>query len=807
MRIVGFNRHSRPAMKKSSQDRLAFFVLLVTLLCLPLIGYGVHRTVKSNSNDVRQWLPSGIAETQEYDWFVEQFGCDEIVVVSWPGCTLEDERLDVAANALARFTASAATATSSTSANLPNYFQRVTTGRQILAELTEPPLELSSKQAKARLAGTLVGPDGHCTGMLVQMSATGTADRHAALMAIVETVESAAGIGRSQIRIGGPTADSVALDIESERSRTTLTGISIVAALVLAWRCLRQTQLVFAVASTALLCATISLSLVYFTGGTMCLLLVTMPTLIYVLAVSAAIHLTHYYLDAVKKGGASTAPLRAIAAGWLPCTLTAATTAVGLGSLALSEVVPVKMFGIYSALGVMASLPVLFVFLPSVLQLWPAQAGPKTRQNRLLSFVTRDWADRLSGGIAIHHRWIVAGALLLTVIVGSGVAKLDTSIKLLNLFSPEAQIVRDYEWLEEHLGGMIPVEVIVCFDKGNSVSILERMEVVSVVQQGLNRMDNVDGTISAATFAPRIPRPGGIRQLMKRGIARKQFQRNEHVYADAGYVRQSAEGELWRVSARVEALNALDYGHFIGLMRTRVDPLLAQYNARFGGGISAIYTGVVPLVYKAQRMLLEDLIKSFLLAFVLIGVVMVVMLRSVRAGLISMIPNAFPALVVFGGMGWAGQLCDIGTMMTASVALGIAVDDTIHFLSWFRRGVNQGLDRREAVRLAYRRCGKAMLQTTVICGLGMLVFSLSSFVPTARFAGLMFTLLLVALVGDLLLLPALLTGPIGRFFVRTRVHPRRGELPPHSAEPVTLAAPKWEPSRVNDPIEEPIALW
>ena len=792
-------------MKKPSQDRLAIVVLLTTILCLPLIGYGVHRTVKSNSNDVRQWLPSGIAETQEYDWFVEQFGCDEMVVVSWPGCTLEDERLDVAANALAKFTTSAtaatsSTATSATAANLPDYFQRVATGRQILAELTEPPLELSSKEAKARLAGTLVGLDGHCTSMLLQMSATGIAHRHAAILAVYETVESATGIGRSQIRIAGPTADSVALDIESHRSRTMLTGISIVAALVLAWRCLCQIRLVVAVASTALLCATISLSLVYFTGGTMCLLLVTMPTLIYVLAVSAAIHLTHYYLDAVKKGGASTAPLRAIAAGWLPCTLTVATTAVGLGSLSLSEVVPVKMFGIYSALGVIASLPVLFVFLPSVLQLWPAQAGPKTRQRGKLRVVTRGWADRLSGGIAKHHRWIVAGSLVVTVIVGSGIAKLDTSIKLLNMFSPQAQIIRDYNWLEEHLGGMIPVEVIVRFDEDNSVSILERMEVVSVVQRCLNRMDNVDGTISAATFAPRIPRPGGLKQMVKRGIARKQLQLNEDAYAEAGYVRQSAEGQLWRVSARVEALNALDYGHFIGLMHTQIDPILALYNERFGGGISAVYTGIVPLVYKAQRMLLEDLIKSFLLAFVLIGVVMVVMLRSVRAGLISMIPNAFPALVVFGGMGWAGQLCDIGAMMTASVALGIAVDDTIHFLSWFRRGVKKGLDRPQAVRLAYGRCGKAMLQTTVICGLGMLVFGLSSFVPTARFAWLMFTLLLAALVGDLLLLPAILTGPIGQFFTRRGAHARRGELPAFSVEPAMLAAPKWESSRVNDPI-------
>src|SRR5690606_7806997 len=97
-------------------------------------------------------------------------------------------------------------------------------------------------------------------------------------------------------------------------------------------------------------------------------------------------------------------------------------------------------------------------------------------------------------------------------------------------------------------------------------------------------------------------------------------------------------------------------------------------------------------------------------------------------------------------------------------ALGIAVDDTIHFLSWFGRGVSEGLPRRKSIRLAFERCSGAMLQTTVICGLGLLVFSLSAFVPTSRFAWLMASMLGMGLIGDLILLPALLAGPLGRFF-------------------------------------------
>jgi multidrug efflux pump subunit AcrB len=113
-------------------------------------------------------------------------------------------------------------------------------------------------------------------------------------------------------------------------------------------------------------------------------------------------------------------------------------------------------------------------------------------------------------------------------------------------------------------------------------------------------------------------------------------------------------------------------------------------------------------------------------------------------------------------------MVDIGSMMTASVAMGVAVDDTIHFLNWFRLGLNSGLERREAIQQSYQRCAAAMTQTTIIGGLGLSVFAASTFTPTQRFGVLMLTLLAAALVGDLIFLPALLVSPLGRFFSPTK---------------------------------------
>ena len=217
--------------------------------------------------------------------------------------------------------------------------------------------------------------------------------------------------------------------------------------------------------------------------------------------------------------------------------------------------------------------------------------------------------------------------------------------------------------------------------------------------------------------------------------------------------------------------------------------MLTAKEKRAGGnqdvGISAMYTGIVPIVYKAQRSLLQSLIESIGLAFIMISVVMMLLLRpwgqrvtfgnlfNFRGGMISMLPNMFPIIVVFGFMGhmnqWFGGsidsfLVDIGSMMTASVAMGVAVDDTIHFLNWYRGALGKGYDRRSALKIAYDRVATAMTQTTLIGGFGLSAFALSTFTPTQRFGVLMLILLGMALIGDLILLPALIAGPFGKYF-------------------------------------------
>jgi predicted RND superfamily exporter protein len=266
-------------------------------------------------------------------------------------------------------------------------------------------------------------------------------------------------------------------------------------------------------------------------------------------------------------------------------------------------------------------------------------------------------------------------------------------------------------------------------------------------------------------------------------VTNSRLERSYDKLLDSGYLRTDPKdgSELWRISVRVAAFQDVDYGRFASELRGAVEPVVAKHNGAHGARLSqlahnhnaaparhsrlsAVYTGVVPIVYKAQRALLDSLIESTFWSFITITPLLMLVARGVRAGAVAMLPNVLPVLVVFGGMGWLGLPVDIGSMMSASIALGVAVDDTIHYLTWFREELHRTGDRRGAILFAYRRCATPTLQAALINGLGLSVFAFSTFTPTKQFGFLMLTILLAGAVAELILLPALLAGPLGSAF-------------------------------------------
>lgn len=733
-------------------------VLGAMLLAAPLLIVGSLRALATNCNDPRLWLPSGFEEADRYDWLQQHFGSDEITVVSWPGCRLSDQRIDRLAEALA-------------GGAEPRLFERVVTGPQVFRQLTSGRIGLPPLVARGRLRGSLVGPDGETTCLVLYLSKEGAKDRPAAVKHVYRTALETCGIARDQLRLGGPTVDAATIDVESQRMLLPLAGLSVVVAFFITWRQFRNLKLAMIVVFGGLYTGALALTILYVAGGHMNLVMTMLPPLVYVLTISTSIHMVNYYRDAFEESGPASASLKSLVLGWKPCALASGTTALGLVSLATSDIMPVKLFGIYSAIGIAVGLVVTLLYLPAALTVCPPCLEPKRNDHERSSpRADNGVATWVSAFICRRHGSFVTASLALMAVTGVGLLFLQSTVKLQYRFGRDSRIIADYRWLESHVGPLVPLEVVLDFPPETTTDVYDRLALVDHVQQGLAEIEEVGATVSAADFVPHLPTGHSFREIAASSHLRRRLAENQRMFYDAHWVADGAQGhQLWRITIRAAALGDVDFGRFTSELKDHVEPLLADHPH-----VQATYTGMIPLIYKAQRELLNDLVESFLLAFGVIALVMMFVLGGPSAGLLAMLPNVFPVVITFGLMGWFHVWIEIGTVMTASAALGIAVDDTFHYLCWFRRASRRGLDRPQAIQLAYERCGRAMFQTTFICACGLLVFSLSSFMPIVRFSRLMAALLAVALVGDLVFLPAILACPLGKVFVRRQDRPSLG---------------------------------
>ncbi len=913
-------------------------IILAVVFVVPFLTRGARLALETNTNDARDWLPPDYRESKELKWFQGHFVGEQFALVSWDGCTLGNpQKLQLLARKL-------------TSANpQQSYFHEVITGPGVIDQLTGPPLNLSYREAIERLEGSLVGPDltgegdeSRVTCLVVTLNPKTTATNKAKAAAIDTIVRAArqCAIEPDALHMGGPPVDNVAIDKEGQRTLVRLAALAGITGIVLSYLCFRSVRLTMMIFAVGVLSAALSLAVVFYYGmaevyllgmaypriGTVDAILMSMPAVVYVLGLSSSIHIVNYFRDARREQGLSGAAEMAIRHGWKPCVLAALTTAVGLASLYTSDITPIRKFGVYSAVGVVGTLALLFTLLPAVLHRFPPKAPDDEEGEDSVSahhpHLAR-WGYRI-GSFIIHRNGLVLAATLLVFVgTGIGLTKIKTSVQLLKLFDEEADIIHDYAWLERHLGNLVPMEIVLRVNddllrqtgedaeadgEHYRLDMLERMQLVARVQERIEGLSEVGRTLSAATFAPALPEVeaslGRGFGLDARRVVGGQLEKHRDELVAGDYLRDEIlnygnppGAELWRISARLGALDEIDYGQFVAQIRGVVEPVLELYRRRdelvqrlhaqekqlrlarvtvlyhdpegtfaqeaeqhaglFLGKllreagarvtyfniakipdgerreaaieqvqnalqkqdavvlaapsaeeaerlaaqapltlnleksapageppretVAAVYTGLVPLVYKTQRQLLISLQESIAWATVLIAVVMMAVMRSLPAGLVAMVPNLFPVIVVFGALGWLGIKVDIGIMMTASVALGVAVDDTVHFWTWFRDALDEGLERKAAVMAAYERCALAMFQTTVVGGLGLFVFATSTFTPTQQFGYLMVTLLSAALIGDLIVLPALLSSRMGVFF--------RSAVPATDADPHAPAGP------------------
>ena len=761
-----------------------WLIFLVATVGFCVIFYGAEQSRRHMANRVIDWLPSGFEETRDFNWFLKHFYEGELLMASWDGCTPDDERLDEIARRL----------TTSDDPSQPAFYWKVMTTAAVFRELTGEPLNLTPEEAYERMYGWILSKDGSQGCLIAFFSEEGYNHPHEAIDCFKKVTAEVSGQKEGGVRIAGSSLDSVAIDEASSRSQEQLLPLFLLICIAMLFVLLRRWLAVFIIFAAAIFNEELTSALLYYTGTNMDSVSLLSASLLFVLTISAGLHLLNYYRDNMERHGKEGAVLGAVKKAMLPCGLACLTTVLGLYSLSVSQVVPIRRFGQFSTLALIIGTVALFFLIGAFIEQFPIWAwafgGGRSggdsasretsakKSRRFLPSFEKLWYHFPKLVIRYRLFFTYFNFLLLAIFLFH-LRDLETTVTFHGMFPEDAPVIQDYDYLESRIGGLVPVEVIVSVPKGENPEAkpLDTLGLLDEIEQTLWTVEGVDSSLSALTFVPYLPdsEGGGMRAVSARTIFNRMVNerlgalREGCLFDDRVLPEDEALGmapaERWRISLRVCAKSQIAYGPFLEKISQTVNQTITEHQERFGiTGATSLLTGGVPLVHKTQRQLLNDLSSSYLSAFGLILLTLIFLLRGIMPGILAMIPNIFPSVIVFGAMAALRRPIDMGTMMTASVALGISVDGTIHFLTWYRQGLAEGKSQEEAVCFAYRECGTAMVQATLICGGGMSVFALSRFVPISQFAWVMFFLLFIALYGDLVLFPALLAGSLGRFF-------------------------------------------
>ncbi len=642
--------------------RLDFFGLAFVLASIAFCVVGLSR-LQSNTEDVLQWLPDQSVAREQYDFFEEHFGADDFLIVTWDKCTVDDPRLNMFSQHLR----------DNDSANL---IQSVVNGAEIADRLGQD-LRLSQKSIVRRMQGVFFGTeDPNQTCVLVELSQAGTADRSASMQLVWNAIQSVPNLNRNDVKLGGYPYIGTFVDGQLKNSFRLFLIPSVLMATLVALICLRNLVLTLIVFVTATGAGLVSIAIVPACGMKFGGLMSIIPALVFVLATSGSIHLIRYSLNVIGN------VRQLIAIGWKPCTISAATTAAGMLSLTRSDFPAIRNFGFICAAGVAVALAFQLVMIPWLLNRLGTHGLRKLAARGKESSFWPALMDR------IQKRKYLISTLSVSIMILSaiGLTKLIANVEVEKLFSPESEIFVSLVDLEKKLGPMDQTELLVVFEAVKPEDFLDRARLIRQIQASIASLPGIGTTHSLANFLPVEPKKTNLRSFVKWELYRVGMLRERQYLAHGNLLNVDAESETWRISLRFPFTKKNDFEKLshdvINVCNCTVDK--SEFASAPATRPNLVYTGKTHLFHYAQITLLADLFKNVLLAFLIITPMLIIVLRSFSLGLIAMLPNLFPVLIVFGCLGWVGFPIDLAIAMTACIALGIAVDDTTHFLVRFR---------------------------------------------------------------------------------------------------------------------------
>ena len=640
-------------------------------------------------------------------------------------------------------------------------------GDELTNDLIIPAIPADAKSARALrrdvLANSifhksLVSPDGHAAAINVFLAnepdsvllASGIDDR------ISELVAGAA--GPEETYYAGLIHTRMQINKTMHRDLGRFVPMSFVLILLILAIAFRSVPGVLIPALTILVALVWTFGLIGFLGVTISLTTTIIPPLLIALACSMTIHIIAAYREqAAAATDKRTVIVDSFSVVFAPLVTAGLTTAVGFGSLIVSSIPNTQKVGVFSVAGILFAIWLSFTFAPAVLSVLPLPRAKAKDQDA----PHRDGAMvRLIEGLIafnLRHRGLVliaAGVVLAVSVVGLTRIKVDTDF--LSYFKEESDVRRAADVIGENLAGVSTFYVIASSDstdamrEGDVLRGIEQLQQYMEAQPSIDRATSMVNIIQLWHQALSADHPDSFKvpaaqQDLDAAIFLTIDQEEPRVRAH--YVVEDYSSLA--VFARSQLVSTSDLARTIADVERYARQVLPDFVEVQATGTVVVFAKLITAVINGQR-------DSLLLAFVVIFLIMSFLFRSLRVGLISMISNIVPIFVIFGIMGWFGISLNLGTSIVASISLGIAVDDTIHYLMNFRRELAKGLSRRDAVTAALRHVGQPVIFTSLALALGFSVICFSDFGMLFAVGLLSGITMITCLISDLFLTSALL---------------------------------------------------
>ncbi|MFN8641059.1 MAG: MMPL family transporter [Candidatus Binatia bacterium] len=551
------------------------------------------------------------------------------------------------------------------------------------------------------------------------------------------------------------------------RDLVRFTPVALACVMAVLWFAFRRVRAVVLPVLTVVLAVVWTLGVMTLVGIPVSLGTFMLPPLLLVVGSAQAMRVVAAYYEQIRAGNRDVAVIQAVRQVWAPLLISTLTMGVGFGALALSGIVAVRDLGLMAMLGVVLLALGSLGFLPAALQVWSqvthgAETAASPRVEGLMV--------RLGAQAYAARGTVLAVAAAVAAVAAIGTWRIVVDSDFLAYFDRDAPVRRDHELINQTIVGSNPFYLIVEGGEPGALRRWEALRKIKDLQTFIGTLDGVSGSISVVDYL----------ELLEKGL--NKAGEGDLLVDEKGNVIQGggAPQTFWENSANLapvlnlmagspgtfRAVVSPDFSRASIVVRSKVsgsreiESMLAQIRGyvaqNFPAGLRVVPSGSLVLITGTSSSMVFDQIKSVSLALLVIFAVMALMLLSARIGLLAILPNVLAIDVFFGILGWGQLPLNLGTSLIATMALGMAVDSSVHYMWRLSRELRGEPDQAAAIQRTLRAVGAPMLYITLALAAGFLAFGGSSFPPIRHFGVLTAITLATAFAANLVVLPALL---------------------------------------------------